>query len=135
MPVHDRFIMTCGRVLLSLIFLLSGLNHLVHFSAGVSALASKGFPLPSIAMAVAIAMLLVGGMSLIAGYQVRLGAALLAVFLVVVTPVFHDFWAYQGGEAEQQQIHFMKNVAMLGGVLIAYATARRHLDAGRGPGI
>ncbi len=133
MPAHDRFALICGRVLFSLIFLISGINHLLHFSAGSAALAAKGFPLPTVSMAIAIALLLAGGICVISSYHVRFGAALLALFLIVATPVFHDFWTYQGAEAEQQQIHFLKNVAMLGGALAIFVAAR-HAHAARSPG-
>jgi putative oxidoreductase len=103
----------------------SGLKHLAGFSAGSAALAAKGFPLPGLAMGIAIALMVIGGLCVASGFHARLGAALLAVFLVVATPTFHAFWAHQGAEAEQQAIHFMKNLAMLGGALVVLACPGR----------
>ena len=61
---------------------------------------------------------LAGGLSLLLGFRARLGALALVLFLVPTTLIFHNFWAYQGPEAQNQMIHFMKNLALMGGLLV-----------------
>src|SRR5204863_307707 len=86
-----------GRdVLLAAIFLASAvMNHIPKFADITNALAAKGIPAPAVANAIAIALMLLGGVSLVIGYKARLGATMLLVFLVLAAYFFHDFWHYQ----------------------------------------
>ena len=60
-----------------------------------------------------------GGLSILLGYRARLGAALVVLFLVPVTLAMHRFWGVPDPMmAQMQQAMFMKNFAMLGGVLL-----------------
>ena len=117
------FVSLLGRVLLAAIFLASAvMNHIPKFADITNALAAKGIPAPAVANAIAIALMLLGGVSLVIGYKARLGATMLLVFLVLAAYFFHDFWHYQDkAAAEQQMIHFMKNVAMMGAMLVIIA--------------
>ncbi len=111
-----------ARVFLSGIFLLSAVgNKIPNFSGTASMMETKGVPLPQVALAGAIAFLVLGSLSLIAGFKARIGAALLLVFLVLATYYFHDFWSYTGDAARQQQIAFMKNLALGGAMLFIMA--------------
>jgi putative oxidoreductase len=62
-----------------------------------------------------------GGLAIVAGWRTRWAALALAVFLIVISPIFHNFWAMQGEEQMMNQAMFMKNVSMLGGFLLLYA--------------
>ena len=99
-----------GRLLLAAIFLKSPLVNLIpNFSATTTAMKTAGVPAPSILLAVAIAMLIVGSLALIAGYQARWGALLLLIFLLPATYYFHAPWkAGDAAEAGQKVIHFTK---------------------------
>ncbi len=111
-----------GRVLLSTIFLLSAVgNKIPNFQQVVQYMGSAGVPAPELLLAGAIVFLIVGSLSVILGLQARIGAGLLAIFLILATYYFHAFWNLQGAEAMQQQIHFMKNLALLGAMLIIVA--------------
>ena len=120
-----------GRLLFALIFLMSGP---MHFSSQTIAYAaSQGVPLASIAVPFSGLLALVGGLSIVFGYHARIGAWLIAVFLVGVTPL-HNFWAVTDPMMHQMQIvMFMKNVAMLGGALLIsqLGTGPWSLDARR----
>jgi len=89
---------------------------------------SVGLPFPELALAAAIAVEILGGAALIAGYRTRLIAGLLAVFSVVTALIFHSALADQN-----QFIHFFKNIAMAGGLLqvVAFGAGRFSLDARR----
>ena len=110
----------CGRILFSLIFILSSFplfsGHYVAYAA------QSGVPAASLAVPAAGVFALVGGLSVLFGYHARLGALLLVVFLIPVTLYMHNFWSVAEPAASiGQQTHFLKNVAMLGGaLLIAY---------------
>jgi len=116
------FVSLLGRVLLAAIFLASAvMNHIPKFADITNALAAKGIPAPAVANAIAIALMLLGGVSLVIGYKARLGATMLLVFLGLAAYFFHDFWHYQDKAAQEQMIHFMKNVAMMGAMLVIIA--------------
>jgi putative oxidoreductase len=105
-----------GRFLFALIFLMAGPN---HFSGQTIAFAaSQGVPLASIVVPLSGVIALVGGLSILLGYHARVGAWLIALFLVAVTPM-HKFWGIADPMMQQMQmVLFMKNVAMLGGALL-----------------
>jgi putative oxidoreductase len=106
-----------GRLLFALIFLMAGAN---HFSGQTIAYAaSQGVPMASIAVPLSGVLSLLGGLSILVGYRVRIGAWLIALFLVGVTPMMHNFWTVTDPMMHQMQmVMFMKNVSMLGGALL-----------------
>jgi len=106
-----------GRLLFALIFLMAGAN---HFSGQTIAYAaSQGVPMASIAVPISGVLSLLGGLSILVGYRVRIGAWLIALFLVGVTPMMHNFWTVTDPMMHQMQmVMFMKNVSMLGGALL-----------------
>jgi putative oxidoreductase len=81
--------------------------------------ASECVPLASIMVPFSGALAIVGGLSILLGYRARMGAWLIALFLVGVTPMMHKFWVVPDPMMHQlQMIMFMKNMAMLGGALL-----------------
>src|SRR5246500_289206 len=105
-----------GRFFFALIFLMSGANHFSKQTIGYAA--SQGVPLASIAVPLSGIIALAGGLSILLGYRAKIGAWLIALFLVGVTPL-HSFWAVQDPMmAQMQMIMFMKNISMLGGALL-----------------
>ena len=106
-----------GRVLLSGIFLMAGLMKLLNWSETATSMANEGMTYVPFFLTLAILFELGGGLSLLLGYKVPVGALALAVFLVPVTLIFHDFWAYQGAQLANQMQHFTKNVTIIGGLL------------------
>lgn len=105
-----------GRVGLGAIFLLSGVGKLTGWAGTVAYAGSKG--VPELLLAGAVALQLAGALSLLAGWKTRWGGAALLAFLVPATLVFHGFWAYPGAEAALQQIQFLKNLSIAGGLLV-----------------
>ena len=106
-----------GRLLFSLIFLLSGFSLFSAASAGYAA--SQGVPLASILVPASGVLAILGAVSIISGYKTRIGAAMIIVFLVPVTLVFHHFWTVADpGARENDMIEFLKNISMLGGAVI-----------------
>jgi putative oxidoreductase len=110
-----------GRVLFALIFLMSAP---MHFSSQTIAYAaSQGVPLALIAVPLSGVIALAGGLSILLGYRVKIGAWLIVLFLAAVTPMMHNFWAVADPMMRQMQfIMFMKNVSMIGGALFISQT-------------
>jgi putative oxidoreductase len=106
-----------GRVLFGLIFILAGPNNFSSQTIAYSA--SHGVPLASLAVPFSAVLAILGGLSILLGYRAKIGAWLIALFLIGVTPMLHNFWAVSDPMAHQMQfIMFMKNVSMLGGALL-----------------
>jgi putative oxidoreductase len=108
-----------GRLGLAAIFLISGFGKLAAWSATAAMAGSKGVPTALLAAATFLEIL--GAFSVVTGWKARWGAAALVAFLVPVTLVFHNFWAYQGAEAQLQTVEFLKNVSIGGGLLAIFA--------------
>jgi putative oxidoreductase len=80
-----------------------------------------GVPLASVAVPVTGIMILLGGLSIVFGYQVKWGSLLLIVFLIPTTFIMHPFWKIENAmEAQMQMVMFMKNLGLLGGALMFY---------------
>lgn len=107
-----------GRVLLSLIFVMSGIHKLTAWQTTSEQMANEGIVYVPYLLPAAVVLELGGGLLLLLGCWARLGAAALIVFLIPVTAIFHDFWTYSGSEQQTQMIHFMKNLAILGGLFV-----------------
>ncbi len=107
-----------ARILVALIFLMSAIgNKIPNFNEVVEYMASEQVPMPQLMLIGGIIFLLAGSLSVIAGFQIRIGASLLFIFLVLATYFFHDFWNFEGTEAQQQMIQFMKNLSLMGTML------------------
>jgi putative oxidoreductase len=113
----NRYAQLVGRILLSLIFILSGFSKIGQWSAIAAAMTSKGIPLVSITLPLTVLIELGGGLALLFGYRARPAAALLALWLVPVTLTFHNFWAFHGPDQQAQMGNFLKNLAIIGGLL------------------
>ena len=121
-----------GRLMIATIFLMSAVgNKIPKFNDVATYMASEGVPMPQVALAGAIVFLIAGSLSVIAGFRIRLGAALLLVFLVLATYYFHDFWKFEGQEQQMQMIQFMKNLSLMGTMvfLMANGAGAMSLDA------
>jgi len=107
-----RFLPLLGRILIAVLFLPAGFEKLTGFQGAVQYATSAGMPLPALGIAGAIAIELGCGLLLLVGYQARWAAAAMALFSVLAAVFFHrDF------SNPDMQIHFMKNLAIAGGLL------------------
>jgi putative oxidoreductase len=128
-----------GRMLLALIFVVSGFGKITGFAGTASYMASKGMPFAEVLLVGALVFELAGAVMLILGWRAHWGALLLIVFMIPSTLIFHNFWAVDLAQYQNQLNHFLKNVAMIGGLLYVMAfgagplslDARAKPDAGR----
>ena len=111
-----------GRILLALIFITSGFSKITGFEGTVGYIASKGLPLPQVGAVIAILVELGGGLMLAIGFKARWAALALAIFTLAAGFLFHNYWDIaDAGQKMGQQINFWKNVAIAGGMLMAFA--------------
>lgn len=107
-----------GRILLGLLFVVSGFGKITGFAGTAGYMASKGMPMAEVLLVGAIAVELVGGLMLIAGFKARWAALAIAAFLVPTTLIFHN---PLGPEGAAQMTQFLKNLSILGGMLVVAA--------------
>lgn len=119
-----------GRILLAAIFLVSGFDKIAGFQGLIGTIASKGLPVPEFFAAATIALELIAGAMLVAGWKVRWAALALAAFTLLLAFLFHNFWAVPEVQKVMQQIHFMKNMGIVGGLLYiaAFGAGRLSVD-------
>ncbi len=113
-----------GRIALGGVFLMSALNHFLQGKNMIGYARMKGIPAPALAVYGTGALLLVGSLSVLLGFEPRVGLALLALFLIGVTPTMHGFWKETDAMAKMsEQTAFMKNTALLGAALALLSVA------------
>jgi putative oxidoreductase len=110
-----------ARVLLAAMFVLAGTSKIGGFSGTVSFIASVGLPMPSLLAVLTVVLEIVGGIALIVGYRTRLFAFLLAGFTLLAAFIFHAFWSLPADQAYVQNLLFMKNLSIAGGLLLLTA--------------
>ncbi|MPZ57904.1 MAG: DoxX family membrane protein [Rhizobiales bacterium] len=125
--MQDATIAAAGRLLMAILFLLSGLSKLAAPAATMGYIASAGLPFPVFGYVAALGVEL-GSLLLLAGFHARIAAAILAAFTVAAGLAFHSNFADQN-----EMIHFLKNVALAGGLLqvVAFGAGSFSLDARR----
>ncbi|MCX7239114.1 MAG: DoxX family protein [Burkholderiales bacterium] len=111
-----------GRLLFVALFLPAGISKLTGFSGTVGYIASVGLPLATVGAALALVVEIVGSLALLAGFGTRIAALVLALFTLVATFFFHNFWGAPADQAFVQQLMFFKNIAVTGGLLVLAAS-------------
>ena len=110
-----------SRLLLAALFLPAGIGKLTGFSGTVGYIASVGLPLPTLGAALALAVETLGSLALLAGFGTRSAALVLALFTLVASFFFHNYWGAAADQAFVQQLLFFKNIAVVGGLLVLAA--------------
>jgi putative oxidoreductase len=117
-----QYLAPVGRILLSLIFLASAAAKITDWQKPAGMMADRGLPAVNVLLSVAVALEIIGGVSVLLGLYARVGALLLLIFLIPVSVIMHNFWAFEEGpERMGQMINFMKNVSIMGGVTMILA--------------
>jgi putative oxidoreductase len=121
-----------GRVLLAALFIWSGFGKVLGFAGAAGYIASKGLPMPTVLAALAVLVELGGGILLLVGLKARWVALAYVAFQLVITPIFHGWWASPEAQVAMQKINFAKNLAIMGGMLMvwAFGPGRYSLDRG-----
>jgi len=141
LSLREIFFSIVGRVAISLIFVIAGINKIVEWSRYEENLVAtlcdwgvhiQGYPIIEafvqfslghipLILGLATALELVGGLCLFLGWRIHLGAFLVLLFLVPTTFIYHSFWTYPEPRRDLEFIMFLKNIAIFGGVLMVLA--------------
>jgi putative oxidoreductase len=114
-----------GRIFIGAFFLMAGFNHFVRLNMMAGYAKMKGTPAPALAVGGSGVLLLLGGASLLLGFHPTIGVILLAIFLLPVSFMIHNFWAIQDAQAKMgEMVNFEKNIAILGLLLMTLLIAR-----------
>ncbi len=124
-----------GRILISAVFIIAGFGKITGFSGEEMFVASKHLPLPAVALGIALVIELVGGLAILAGFYTRFTAWIVFLYMIPTTFIFHNFWAMQGGDRVDNMLHFEKNLAIMGGLLIlaTFGPGSMSVDGARAP--
>jgi len=122
-----------ARILLALMFVLAGFSKIGGFAGTAGYIASKGIPMAQLIAVVTIAVEIGGGLAVIAGLYTRWAALALALFTLAASALFHNWWAFPADQQMVQNLMFMKNVGVAGGMLalVAFGAGGWSLDAKR----
>jgi putative oxidoreductase len=112
-----KYIPLAARVCLCLIFLKAGISHILGFNSTVEMMTKNGLPIANVLLFFTVIFQLLGGLSLLLGYKVKLGSILLILFLIPATLVFHNFIA-----DSNEMNDFLKNIGLIGGLLMVIYT-------------
>jgi putative oxidoreductase len=110
-----------GRILIALIFVISGFMKIGGFSGVAGYIASKGLPMPQVLAALTVALELGGGILLVIGWKTRWAALLFFLWLIPTTFIFHKFWGIDAAQVQNQFNNFMKNVSIMGAMWMLMA--------------
>lgn len=121
-----------GRVLLAAMFVLAGFDKIGGFEGTAGYIGSVGLPFAEVLTALTIAVEIGAGLALIVGFKVRIAALLLAGFTLAASVLFHNFWAMPADQAYVQQLMFMKNISVAGGLLMIVALGGGALGLSKG---
>lgn len=111
-----------GRLLITYIFITSGIGKVFSWDANVQYMSTRHLPAIPVLLAIATLIEVGGSVCLITGYQARVAAIIMFVYMIGLTLIFHNYWAASGNLAGIQETHFRKNLAIMGGLLmLAYA--------------
>ena len=125
-----------GRILLALMFVLAGFSKIAGFAGTVGYMQSKGMPAAELLAALTIVLEIGGGLALMFGFMTRWAALALAAFTLLASLIFHNFWAVPEAQKMVQNLMFMKNLSVIGGLLVLAAVGPGNwsLDAKRASG-
>ena len=117
--------LSAGRVLLGQLFVIAGARKIPNFSGTAARMTAYGLPVAEMLLVPTIALEIGGGLALALNWHPEVAAATLAAFTVPTTLVFHRFWAIPDAVAAlREQTQFIKNAAVLGGLLTVAASSQ-----------
>ena len=139
----QRILIVLGRIFLGYIFVVSGISKIFNwhetqdqvvatlsdwsaYATGIDwleGLLNIMSSMPTILLVTALALELIGGVSVLIGFRPKWGAIFLVLFLIPTTLLYHHFWFLEGTAREEELIAFMKNCAILGGLLVLWAAS------------
>lgn len=114
--MNHSLVLLAGRALLSAVFLVAGVRKIMIWGPQVAYFTKLGFPMPEVMTVLAIAIELGAGLALLVGWRTRQAAWLLALFVLIAAFMAHRFWEFDAATQANQMNHFLKNLAIIGGL-------------------
>jgi putative oxidoreductase len=118
MNLNHPVIPLLGRLLIVYIFVTSGIAKVFDWSGNVAYMNTRHLAYVPVLLTVATVIELGGSLCLVTGYQARLAAFVMCLYMIAVTVLFHNYWAASPALAGIQETHFRKNLAIMGGLLM-----------------
>jgi len=118
-----KYLNVLARVLIAIIFLVSGFTKFVNFQGMVGMGASAGLPAPEASIAIAAILEVLGGLALLLGWQVHWASMALFLYLIPTTLIFHAAHLREPAQSQMQIMEVLKNLAIMGGLLKLYVDA------------
>lgn len=119
---YNPMLLVAGRILLALVFVISGVRKAMAVAATAGYFAKLGFPMPEVLAWLAVIIEVGGGVLLIIGWRTRWVAWLLALFVLIASFAAHRFWELPDpAQYNMQMVQFLKNLAIIGGLLYVAA--------------
>jgi putative oxidoreductase len=127
---NTKLVLLIGRIIAGLFYILAGVNNFVNLSSASGYAAFKGVPMPALAVMAASSLLVIGGVSILTGYQPVLGVSAIVLFLLPVTLIMHNFWSIDEAQAQVAEVRsFLSNMGLIGSTLIFLAVPRPWLGS------
>jgi putative oxidoreductase len=117
----QAFPVLIARLLLAAMFLFYGIQKFTGLAGTAGYIASVGLPVPTLLALGSGTVEVLGALLLIVGWRTRWAALVLAAFTLIASVLFHAFWAVPAAQQMVPQLLFMKNIAVIGGLLMVYA--------------
>jgi putative oxidoreductase len=123
-----------GRSLIGLLFLVIGIRKIMFFAGTAGYFAKLGFPASEALAVLAIVIEVGASIMLIVGWKTKWASWLLLAFVVIATIMAHRFWQFDATQYANQLNHFLKNLAIIGGLLyvISFGAGATSVDAKKG---
>ena len=118
---YSAYVSLAGRILLALMFIPAGFGKLTNIGGTAGYIASGGLPFPSLLAVLAGALELFGGLALVIGFKVRWVGLAMALFTLAASMLFHPFWSVPEAQQMVTKLLFMKNISVVGGMLLISA--------------
>ena len=122
----DKYIYLTGRVIIGLYFLIPGISKVLSFPEYIQIVTINEVPFPAFSLILVILCQLIFGSSIILGRFLKLGSLILAINIILFNFYIHDFWSSNDVINQKHEMqNFIKNIAILAGLLILYKTDER----------
>lgn len=130
--MNNPMVLLLGRAAMSAVFLVAGVRKVMFYAPQVAYFTKLGFPQPEAFTWLAIAIELGAGLGLLLGWKTRWAAWLLVLFVLVATGMAHRFWEFDAAAQANQLNHFLKNLAIIGGLIFvaSFGPGRASVDKG-----
>jgi putative oxidoreductase len=106
-----------ARITMGVLFIIPAIRQITNYAGTIKYFASLGFPAPEAMVVLAVVIELVAGTLIILGWKTRWAAWLLVLYVVIATAMAHRFWQFPEAQQFNQLNHFLKNLAVIGGLL------------------